>query len=118
MFSLVAMLVTSLVLLFVDGPAMFWTFGLVLTLFVGPAQSASRTFLARVTPVGKEGQHFGLYAMTGRAVSFLAPSLFGLFAFLTGSDRAGIMGIMLVLAAGLLVLLRVPAEIEDRARQA
>ncbi len=116
-FSLVAMLVTSLVLLVVDGPAMFWTFGLVLTLFVGPAQSASRTFLARVTPVGKEGQHFGLYAMTGRAVSFLAPSLFGLFAFLTGSDRAGIVGIMLVLAAGLLVLLRVPAEIEDRARQ-
>jgi UMF1 family MFS transporter len=115
-FSLVAMLVTSMVLLFVDGPAMFWTFGLVLTLFVGPAQSASRTFLARVTPVGKEGQHFGLYAMTGRAVSFLAPSLFGLFAFLTGSDRAGIIGIMLVLAAGLVVLLRVPAQIEDRAR--
>jgi MFS transporter, UMF1 family len=117
-FSLVAMLATSLVLLFVDGPAMFWTFGLVLTLFVGPAQSASRTFLARVTPVGKEGQHFGLYAMTGRAVSFLAPSLFGLFAFLTGSDRAGIIGIMLVLAAGLVVLLRVPAQIEDRARAA
>ena len=115
-FSLVSMLVTSLILLVVDGPALFWVFGLVLTLFVGPAQSASRTFLARVTPVGKEGQHFGLYAMTGRAVSFLAPSLFGLFAFLTGSDRAGIIGIMLVLAAGLVVLLRVPAQIEDKAR--
>ena len=115
-FSLVAMLATSLVLLFVSGPTAFWVFGLTLTLFVGPAQSASRTFLARVTPVGKEGQHFGLYAMTGRAVSFLAPSLFGLFAFLTGSDRAGIIGIMLVLAAGLLVLLRVPAQIEDKAR--
>jgi UMF1 family MFS transporter len=115
-FSLVAMLATSLVLLFVDGPAAFWVFGLILTLFVGPAQSASRTFLARVTPVGKEGQHFGLYAMTGRAVSFLAPSLFGLFAFLTGSDRAGIIGIMLVLAAGLVVLLRVPAQIDDKAR--
>ncbi len=115
-FSLGAMLATSTVLLLVDGPAAFWVFGLILTLFVGPAQSASRTYLARVTPVGKEGQHFGLYAMTGRAVSFLAPSLFGLFAFLTGSDRAGIIGIMLVLAAGLVVLLRVPAQIDDRAR--
>ena len=115
-FSLGAMLATSTVLLVVDGPAAFWVFGLILTLFVGPAQSASRTYLARVTPVGKEGQHFGLYAMTGRAVSFLAPSLFGLFAFLTGSDRAGIIGIMLVLAAGLVVLLRVPAQIDDRAR--
>ena len=117
-FSLVAMLITAVVLLFVDGPAAFWTFGLVLTLFVGPAQSASRTFLARLTPVGKEGQHFGLYAMTGRAVSFLAPTLFGFFAFITGNDKAGIIGIMLVLAAGLVVLLRVPAQFEDKARLA
>ncbi|MGI9085417.1 MAG: MFS transporter [Aeromicrobium sp.] len=114
--SLVALLVTAVILLLVDGPAAFWVFGLILTLFVGPAQSASRTFLARLTPVGKEGQHFGLYAMTGRAVSFLAPTLFGLFAFLTGSDKAGIIGIMLVLAAGLAVLLRVPAHIDDKAR--
>ena len=115
-FSLVAMLITATVLLLVDGPAAFWAFGLVLTLFVGPAQSASRTFLARLTPVGKEGQHFGLYAMTGRAVSFLAPTLFGFFAFITGNDKAGIIGIMLVLAAGLVVLLRVPAQFEDKAR--
>ncbi|MGH3458342.1 MFS transporter [Aeromicrobium sp.] len=115
-FSLVSMLVTAVALLFVDGPAAFWVFGLILTLFVGPAQSASRTFLARLTPVGKEGQHFGLYAMTGRAVSFLAPTLFGFFAFITGSDKAGIIGIMLVLAAGLVVLLRVPAQIDDKAR--
>jgi UMF1 family MFS transporter len=115
-FSLVAMLITAAVLLLVDGPAAFWAFGLVLTLFVGPAQSASRTFLARLTPVGKEGQHFGLYAMTGRAVSFLAPTLFGFFAFITGNDKAGIIGIMLVLAVGLLVLLRVPAQFEDKAR--
>ena len=117
-FSLVAMLITAVVLLLVDGPAAFWAFGLVLTLFVGPAQSASRTFLARLTPVGKEGQHFGLYAMTGRAVSFLAPTLFGFFAFITGNDKAGIIGIMLVLAAGLVVLLRVPAQFEDKARLA
>jgi len=115
-FSLVALLITAVVLLFVDGPSAFWALGLVLTLFVGPAQSASRTFLARLTPVGKEGQHFGLYAMTGRAVSFLAPTLFGFFAFITGSDTAGIIGIMLVLAAGLVVLLRVPAQFEDKAR--
>ena len=114
-FSLVALLLTAVALLIASGPVAFWVLGLVLTLFVGPAQSASRTFLARITPVGKEGQHFGLYAMTGRAVSFLAPSLFGFFAFVTGSDKAGIIGIMLVLAAGLLVLLRVPARVEDRA---
>jgi hypothetical protein len=49
-------------------------------------------------------QLFGLYATTGRAVSFLAPSLFGLFVSLFDAQRAGIVGIVLVLVAGLLAL--------------
>ena len=100
------MLISGVILLFVSGPTMFWIFGLFLCLFVGPAQSSSRTFLARLAPIGKEGQLFGLYATTGRAVSFLAPTLFGLFIFLFGTDRAGIVGILLVLAAGLLACCR------------
>lgn len=115
-FSLVSMLITAAVLLFVDGPGAFWLFGLILCLFVGPAQSASRTFMARITPPGKEGQYFGLYAMTGRAVSFMAPTLFGLFAFVFGDDKWGILGIMIVLGLGLATLLRIPAVVEDRAR--
>jgi UMF1 family MFS transporter len=113
--SLVSMLGAGMVLLVVDGMAGFWVFGLVLCLFVGPAQSASRTYLVRLTPPGKEGQHFGLYAMTGRAASFLAPTLFGLFAFVLGGDRWGILGIMLVILAGLIALLRVPPLGRDRA---
>jgi UMF1 family MFS transporter len=53
--------------------------------------------------------------MTGRAASFLAPTLFGLFAFAFGDDRWGIIGIMLVLLVGLLALLRVPPLTGDRA---
>ncbi|MHA6794654.1 MFS transporter [Pseudonocardia bannensis] len=102
--SLVGMLVCGVVLLFLSGPTAFWIFGLGLCLFVGPAQSSSRTYLARLTPPGQEGQMFGLYATTGRAVSFLAPTLVGLFTFLFGSDRAGIVGILIVLAAGLVAL--------------
>ena len=116
--SLLSMLVAGLILLFVQGMVGFWVFGLVLCLFVGPAQSASRTYLVRLTPPGKEGQHFGLYAMTGRAASFLAPTLFGLFAFVFGDDRWGIVGIMLVLLVGLLALLRVPPLTRDRALDA
>jgi UMF1 family MFS transporter len=105
--SLGAMLVVGVALLVVSGPTMFWIFGLALCLFVGPAQSASRTYLARLAPPGRVGELFGLYATTGRAVSFLAPTLFGLFTFLFASDRAGILGILVVLGAGLLALLPV-----------
>ncbi len=120
--SLVSMLACGIVLLAVSGPTMFWIFGLGLCLFVGPAQSAARTYLTRITEPGREGQNFGLYAMTGRAVSFMSPLLFATFIwagnamFGTATDRWGIAGIMVVLALGLGLLLKVPAQIHDRAR--
>jgi len=88
---------------------LFWVFGLALALFVGPIQSSSRSFLARVTPAGREGEIFGLYATTGRAVSFLAPGLFTIFVGVTGDTRFGIIGIALVLLAGLVLMLPVKA---------
>lgn len=113
--SLGLMLVTMTVLLFVDGTMMFWIFGLLMCLFVGPAQSASRSFLARLVPPESDGQMFGLYATTGRAVSFLAPALFGLFTWMFSADRAGIAGIALVLLVGLLLLLPVRTPTRDEA---
>jgi len=96
------------------GSTTFWVFGLFLCLFVGPAQSSSRAYLARLAPHGESGELFGLYATTGRAVSFLAPALFTLCITLATplvpagqAQRWGILGIMLVLLAGLLVLLPV-----------
>ncbi|APE33634.1 hypothetical protein BOX37_06235 [Nocardia mangyaensis] len=111
--SLVGMILCGLVLLVVSGTMMFWIFGLALTIFVGPAQASARSFLARLAPPGREGQLFGLYTTTGRAVSFLAPALFGLFVWAFQSDRAGIAGLLVVLVAGLLVLLpvRAPAKV-------
>ncbi|MDQ0120020.1 UMF1 family MFS transporter [Pseudarthrobacter defluvii] len=98
------------------GSTTFWVFGLFLCLFVGPAQSSSRAYLARLAPHGESGELFGLYATTGRAVSFLAPALFTLCITVATplvpagqAQRWGILGIMVVLLAGLLVLLPVKA---------
>jgi UMF1 family MFS transporter len=102
--SLLGMIACATVLLFVSGPSAFWVFGLGLCLFVGPAQSSSRTYLCRLAPPGREGELFGLYATTGRAVSFLAPMLVGMFTYLFGSNRAGMLGIVVVLVAGLAAL--------------
>jgi MFS transporter, UMF1 family len=98
------------------GAGAFWIGGLVLCLFVGPAQSASRTFLARITPAGREGEVFGLYATTGRAVSFLAPLLFATFVAVGGAQYWGILGIVLVLAIGLALLIPVRAQSRVDAR--
>ncbi|RZT86422.1 UMF1 family MFS transporter [Pseudonocardia sediminis] len=107
--SLGGLVVVGIILLFVSGPNAFWVFGLILGLFVGPAQASSRSYMNRLCPPGHEGQLFGLYATTGRAVSFLAPALIGLFTYLFSSDRAGTVGIVLVLAAGLAAIIPVKA---------
>ena len=92
-----------------------------MTAFVGPAQAASRSFLARLIPEGKAGEIFGLYATTGRAISFLSPLAFGAFiaigAAVTGSENTqywGILGIALILLAGLLVLIPVKSHEEQQ----
>ena len=103
--SLAAMIVVGLALMALSGPAAFWVCGLLLCLFIGPTQSSARTLLLRITAQGKEGVAFGLYTMTGRAVAPLAPFLFSTFVAVFGADRAGIAGLLLVLAAGLSAML-------------
>jgi UMF1 family MFS transporter len=101
-------LVVSGSLLFIlhdGGPMVFWVFGLLLTMFVGPAQAAARSLLARLAPEGGEGELFGLYATTGRAISFITPALFAFFVTLGGADYWGILGIVAVLALGLVLML-------------
>lgn len=97
------------------GKLVFWLLGLVLCIFVGPAQSASRTYLGRLIPPGREGEIFGLYATTGRAVSFLTPAMFygciKLGRSVLGPDANvqywGVLGIVVVLTLGLGLLMPV-----------
>jgi len=97
-----------------NGASAYWSFGLALCLFVGPAQASSRTFVSRFAPKGREGEVFGLYQFTGRAVSFLSGSMWslsiafaGIIGVTTGATVWGIWGIILILAVGLFLLLRV-----------
>jgi MFS transporter, UMF1 family len=117
--SLTAMIALGAMLLALSGALAFWVCGLLLGLFVGPTQSSARTLLLRMTSDGKEGTAFGLYTMTGRAALFLAPTMFGLFIYWFGTDRAGTGGLLVVLAAGLLALLpvRTPARQAAGAQQ-
>ncbi len=106
--SLVGVMAAGVVLLFWHGKPAFWVCGLALCLFVGPAQAASRTYLGRLIPPGRDGEIYGLYATTGRAVSFMAPGLFGIFVSLLGAQIYGILGILVVVAVGLALLLLTP----------
>jgi UMF1 family MFS transporter len=111
--SLTAMIIVGLVLLTLSGVLAFWICGLLLCLFVGPTLASARALMLRMSAEGKEGVAFGLYTTTGRAVSFLAPWMFFTFIDLFGTDRAGMGGLCVVLAAGLaamMIAVRVPRD--------
>lgn len=87
------------------GKPVIWGVGIVLAALVGPAQSASRSFLVHVTPEGREGEMFGLYATTGRAAGWMASGLWGAaIALFANQTVYGILGIALVLAVGFVLL--------------
>ena len=94
-----------------DGP-IFTTapeLGLIACSFLGAvtvtaAYSSSRTLLTRVVPPEKIGIFFGLFVIAGTATMWLGPLLVQLATDLTGSQRAGLLPLSGLLAAGLLVL--------------
>ncbi len=98
---------TAVLVLHDAGPTAFWVAGLVLSACVGPAQSASRGLLARLAEPGRETELFGLYATTGRAATFLAPAAFAIAIAVGGEQYWGVLGIVLVLALGLLLFVPV-----------
>ncbi len=111
--SLTVIIIAALSMLALSGPRAFWVCGLLLALFIGPSQASSRALLLQMAKHGREGVAFGLYTMTGRAASFVAPWLFSVFVDGFGAVRAGLGGISLVLIAGLVGMfaVRVPARV-------
>ena len=80
---------------------------LVIGIFVGPAQSASRTLMARLAPPDQRTEMFGIYALTGKVTAFIGPFLFGTATAWFETQRAGMATILVMFVVGGLLLLRV-----------
>lgn len=94
--------------LVVESKMLFWVFGVPLGLFVGPAQSASRSMMARLAPAEMRTEFFGLYALSGKATAFIGPALVALLTDVFDSQRAGMAAIVVFFVVGLAMLRRVP----------
>jgi len=91
----------------------YLAFGLLIGLAFGPVQASSRSYLARSVTADEAGRYFGIYALAGRATSFLAPFLVATVTMLTASQRLGMATILVFLVGGLLVLLRTPYPADE-----
>lgn len=76
----------------------------------GVLQASSRTMMVRHADPVKPTEAFGLYALSGKATSFLGPALILLATTTFGDARLGMLPLVLLFAIGLILLFWVDAE--------
>jgi UMF1 family MFS transporter len=89
---------------------LFLVGGTLVGIAAGPLQAASRSYLARRAPPSQMAAAFGLYALSGKAVSFTGPLLVAAATAIGGTQRAGLVPIAALFALGLAVLVTVPRD--------
>ena len=102
--ALAAMVALGLPLLLTTSETWFWILALSLGLFFGPAQAASRAFMARMAPPAEASAWFGLFALSGRVTGFLGPATLAAVTAATDSQRLGMATVLVFLALGALIL--------------
>ena len=68
---------------------------------LGPVQASARSWFARSIRPEESGRYFGIYALAGRATSFLGPFLVATITALSGSAALGMSVLLLFFAVGL-----------------
>ena len=76
----------------------------------GALQAASRTMMVRQANPERMTEAFGLYALSGKALSFMAPGLIALATTVTESQRLGVSPLIGLFAVGLILLIWVKPE--------
>ena len=105
--ALVGLTVLSFALLIVQTKIGFWIFGLPMGFFVGPAQAASRSLMAKLATPEQITKMFGFYAFSGKATAFLGPALLGMITVAFDSQRAGMASILVFFIVGIFLLTNV-----------
>jgi UMF1 family MFS transporter len=83
---------------------LFFACGALIGAAGGSLQAASRTMMARHTTPDRATEAFGLYALSGKVVSFMSPALIALATTATGSQRLGIAPLIVLFLIGLFLL--------------
>jgi len=106
--ALVGLIAASLLAVAATTLTWLWVAGIAIGIFVGPAQAASRSLMARLTEPESRAAYFGLYALSGKVTAFLGPALVATVTRALDSQRAGIATIIAFFVVGLVLMAWVP----------
>ena len=110
MVSLVGLTAATVLAVLATTKPWLWVAGIVIGIFSGPNQSASRSLMARFVPPESENEFFGFFAFSGKFTAFVGPFLLGLLTQWTGSQRWGVSVVLVMFVIGLLIMIPLDEE--------
>ena len=104
MVTLVALGAGTLMAVLAPDRTWLWIAGMLIGIFAGPNQSASRSLMARFVPERHQSEFFGFYQFSGKATSFLGPIVLGSVSQMFHSQRAGVSSLLAFFVLGAVLL--------------
>ena len=91
----------------VTKPIHFYLLACMIGLFQGGIQALSRSYYTRLIPQEQSAQFFGFFNMLGKFAAIVGPLLVGVVTVLSGSNRLGIISLVVLFIVGGLLLMKV-----------
>lgn len=91
-------------------PLHFYILAMMIGLFQGGIQALSRSYYTRLIPESKAAEFFGFYNMLGKFAAVIGPFMIGLVTVTTGSNRIGMLSILILFLIGAVLLRKVDEE--------
>ncbi len=82
----------------------FWVLAIAVGMFQGGIQSLSRSHFGKMIPKEEANEYFGLFDIFGKAADFMGPAIVAFCAFVFHSSSFGILGLLVLFAAGFWLL--------------
>ena len=102
--TLICLIAAGLMAIFAQSKLFFWISGIMVGVFSGPNQAASRSLMGRFTPKSKENEFYGFFAFSGKMTAFIGPLCLGILTQIFDSQRVGVSIVVILFVLGLFLL--------------
>ena len=102
--TLICLIAAGFMAIFAQSKLFFWIAGIIVGIFSGPNQAASRSLMARFTPRSRENEFYGFFAFSGKMTAFIGPLCLGILTELFDSQRAGVSIVVVLFIVGFFLL--------------
>ncbi len=95
---------------FMTKVSQFYILATIIGLFQGGIQALSRSYYTRLIPKENTSEFYGFFNMLGKFAAIIGPFLLGIVTLMTGQQRYGVISLVVLFAAGFILLRKVDEQ--------